>query len=66
MFAVVDIGTETISLQNIYQRQFGWLPIEEYMILDRDNNILTSNEDAHLSRVIQPDNRTPLRGTAYT
>jgi diguanylate cyclase (GGDEF)-like protein len=65
MFAVVDIGTEPVPLQQIYQRQFGWLPIENYMIMDRDRNVLAGTTNPNLTRLIQTNQHEPLRGTAY-
>jgi diguanylate cyclase (GGDEF)-like protein len=65
MFAVVDIGTESVPLQQIYQRQFGWLPIENFLIMDRDHKVLAGKPNPQLARLIQPDSRKPLRGTAY-
>lgn len=65
MFAVVDIGAEPVPLQQLYQRQFGWLPIEDYMILDRERTLLAGTANPQLARMIQPDNHKPLRGTAY-
>ena len=65
MFAVVDIGAEPVPLQELYQRQFGWLPIENYMILSRDRTLLAGQANPELARLIQPDTNKPLRGTAY-
>ncbi len=49
LFAVVEIGTEPAPLQILYQRTFGWIPADRFLILSRDNRILVGENAADLA-----------------
>ena len=53
MFMVSMVGTDNEPLQNLYDRQFGWLPVERRIIMTNDGRILLGAEHASLAKAVQ-------------
>ena len=48
MFVVVNVGTESKPLANLFQRQFGWLPYHQAAIISQKGRVLIGNPDPQL------------------
>ena len=53
MFVVVNVGTETRPLADMFQRQFGWLPYNQAAIISREGRILIGNPHPELAKHTQ-------------
>ncbi len=51
MFGVVNVGTDTAPLNDLFQRQFGWLPYNNAAILLKDGRVLIGGNDKQLLSV---------------
>lgn len=52
MFMVSMVGTDSEPLRNLYERQFGWLPVERRLIMANDGRILLGTENVSLANRI--------------
>ncbi len=67
MFVIVGIGSESQPLNDIYERHFGWLPINRYVVVSRDKGeILVGREHADLGKTVLAILEDNNRGTFYT
>jgi diguanylate cyclase (GGDEF)-like protein len=48
MFVVVNLGTDTQPLADMFQRQFGWLPYRQAAIISREGRVLIGSPDPQL------------------
>ncbi len=48
MFVVVNVGTETDPLKELFQRQFGWLPYSSAVIISRKGRVLIGGNEKQL------------------
>jgi len=46
MFIVVNVSNETDPLVNLYQKQFGWLPVDRSVLLKPDGEVLIGDNNA--------------------
>jgi len=53
MYVVTGIGGDSEPLQKLYDREFGWLPIDRKLILDNNNRILVGDENVELANVVK-------------
>jgi len=53
MFVVTGIGGDSKALQTLYDRVFGWLPIDRKIILDNDGHILIGNNNTDLAIAVR-------------
>ena len=53
VFMVSVVGTDDEALHTLYDRQFGWLPVERRIIMTNDGRILLGTEHASLAKAIQ-------------
>jgi diguanylate cyclase (GGDEF)-like protein len=65
MFAVVDIGTDAKTLKALYEHQFGWLPVNRVLVLDRNNNIIIGDKNQDTSSIINARKEQPDHGSRY-
>lgn len=48
LYIVVNLGTEPAPLQDLFNRKFGWLPINHAVIIDKKNKVILGAEHAGL------------------
>jgi len=53
MFVVVNLDTETNPLNELFQRQFGWLPYNSAAIISKDGRVLIGGDDHRLSEEVR-------------
>ena len=53
MFIVTSIGSDKQPLQEMYERNFGWLPSDRYMIISRQGQTLVGKHDEKFIARIQ-------------
>lgn len=53
MFVVTGIGGDSQALSSLYERQFGWLPIDRKVILTNDGRVLIGRKYKDLANAIQ-------------
>ena len=53
MYVVTGIGGDSEPLEKLYDREFGWLPIDRKLILDNNNRILVGDENAELANAVK-------------
>ncbi|VAX13274.1 diguanylate cyclase/phosphodiesterase (GGDEF & EAL domains) with PAS/PAC sensor(s) [hydrothermal vent metagenome] len=67
MFALVRKGSDSLPLKDTYNRHFGWLPINRYVVVSQDKRkILVGQEHADLDRVVLDILEDNSRGTFYS
>lgn len=49
IFMVTKVGTDSEALKKLYERSFGWLPIERYAFVDLNGHILLGEENLDLA-----------------
>ncbi len=52
MFMTVQLGTDTEALGTLYNRQFGWLPVERHIILAKDGRPLVGKQHQDLAQSV--------------
>ena len=52
MFMITKVGAEPDSLDNLYERSFGWLPIERYAFVDTSGKITLGNKHEDLAHAL--------------
>jgi diguanylate cyclase (GGDEF)-like protein len=52
MFMVTKVGAEPNSLDSLYERSFGWLPIERYAFVDTNGIIALGNKHEDLAHAL--------------
>jgi diguanylate cyclase (GGDEF)-like protein len=52
MFMITKVGAEPDSLSSLYERSFGWLPIERYAFVDVDGKIALGNKHEDLAHAL--------------
>lgn len=65
MFAVIDSGTDAKVLKTLYEHQFGWLPVNRTLVLDRNNNIIIGDKNRDISSVVHARKEQPDHGSRY-
>lgn len=60
MFVVVNVGTETAPLKDLFQRQFGWLPYSKAVIISRKGRVLVGESEGQLLDELR-SNRYPKK-----
>ncbi len=65
MFIIVSIGGEAGSLQNLIQRQFGWLPINRFVAVSDKNEIIAGTEHTDLADVLRKLPAESKQGALY-
>ncbi len=65
MFIIVSIGGEAGSLQNLIQRQFGWLPINRFVAISDKNDIIAGTQQTDLAKVLRDLPGKRKQGTLY-
>jgi len=65
MFVVTGIGGDSKPLQTLYERVFGWLPIDRKMILDNDGRILVGNNHTDMALAIRSNTPGSTGGLFY-
>ena len=63
MYVITGIGGDSEPLNKLYEREFGWLPIDRRMIMTHDNQILVGTGHADSG---QKDLMTPAKMMALT
>lgn len=53
MYVVTGIGGDSEPLRSLYDREFGWLPIDRKIILTEDNQMLVGVEHKELATAVQ-------------
>ena len=52
MFMITKVGAEPGSLESLYERSFGWLPIERYVFVDMNGQIQLGNKHTDLAHAL--------------
>ncbi len=65
MFVVTKIGSDSEPLQDIYDRHFGWLPIDRLVVLSNEGKILVGDPGSDLAKQLKPLTRGPMRKVFY-
>ena len=65
MFVVTSIGGESKPLQALFDRLFGWLPIDRKIILDNKNRILIGESHTDLAIAIRENAQKNSDGIFY-
>lgn len=65
MYVVTSIGGNSEPLGKLYDREFGWLPIDRKIILANDNRILVGEEHIDLARAVQQYTESEGKGIFY-
>jgi len=58
MFMITKVGAEPGSLESLYERSFGWLPIERYVFVDMNGQIQLGNEHTDLAYALIAHTKT--------
>lgn len=67
MFALVNGGTDSLPLEDTYNRHFGWLAVSRYVVVSPDKReILVGQENADLGNVVFEILKNNSRGTFYS
>jgi len=65
MYVVTGIGGDSQPLGQLYDREFGWLPIDRKIILASDNRILVGEEHIDLATAVQKYTNTSGKRIFY-
>lgn len=65
MYVVTGIGGDSEPLGTLYDREFGWLPIDRKIILTSDNRVLVGEEHSDLATAVQQYTDTRGKGIFY-
>ena len=65
MFMVAMVGTNNEPLRKLYERQYGWLPVEKRLIMANDGRILFGSENTKLAESIREHLETSNTQTFY-
>ena len=65
MYVITGIGGDSEPLNKLYEREFGWLPIDRRMIMTHDNQILVGTGHADLVAAIRKHSDMPAKGIFY-
>lgn len=52
LFMISKVGTDTEALQVLYERQFGWLPVERHLIISNKGSIILGDEKSPLAKAL--------------
>jgi len=52
IFMVTKVGADPDALHNLYERSFGWLPIDRYVFVDLEGNIQLGNQNPDLAEAL--------------
>jgi len=65
MYVVTGIGGDSKPLGELYDREFGWLPIDHKLIMDNDYQVLVGEEHDDLAAAVQQYTDTRGVGPFY-
>lgn len=65
MYVVTGIGGDSQPLRKLYDREFGWLPIDDKLILTNNNQVLVGEEHSDLAAAVQQYTDTRGKGLFY-
>ena len=65
MYVVTGIGGDSDPLETLYEREFGWLPIDRKIILANDNRVLVGEQYDDLVSAVQQYASTRAKGIFY-
>ena len=66
MFMITKVGAEKDALEQLFERNFGWLPVERFVFLDTNGEPQLGNENADLARAVQEHTRYSQNEIFYT
>ncbi|MDH5326997.1 MAG: diguanylate cyclase [Gammaproteobacteria bacterium] len=49
LFMIAKVGTDSSALETLYKRQFGWLPVENHLIISNSGEIISGNKNSTLA-----------------
>lgn len=58
LYVVTEIGVESEPLDKLYSQQFGWLPVNSYLIVDVHGNIIIGEGPVELLTISDTHNNT--------
>ncbi|MEE8378825.1 MAG: diguanylate cyclase [Gammaproteobacteria bacterium] len=65
MFMITKVGAEAGSLETLYDRSFGWLPIERYVFVGINGGIQLGNKHADLTHALLSHTKNSKDGIFY-
>ena len=65
MYVITGIGGDSEPLIKLYEREFGWLPIDRKIILTHDGQVLVGEQHTDLIDAIQKYSDTTGKGIFY-
>ena len=65
MYVITAIGGDNKPLETLYSREFGWLPIDRKMILDKNKKPLVGIRHDDLTNAVNLYSNTNSKGTFY-
>lgn len=65
MYVITEVGGDSKPLDTLYEREFGWLPIDQRLILSKDNQVVAGTEDSQLAIEVQAFIENRRRGVFY-
>lgn len=65
MFMITKVGTDSEALEKIYQRHFGWLPINRYLFISNEGDILLGDAEKELAQPVLGQMRFAMGSVFY-
>lgn len=65
MYVITGIGGDSEPLSKLYEREFGWLPVDRRIIMTNTNQILVGDQHTDLAAAIQKYATMPGKGVFY-
>ena len=65
LFVVTGIGGDSDALKQLYERQFGWLPVHRRIILSNDDEILIGKNQTDLAVAVRKNLNLSEKGLFY-
>ena len=64
-YIALAVGADEISVRNLYQRQFGWLPVSRVVLLSQDGKAVLGGEHGDLIDLLRAQQSAPREGQFY-
>ena len=65
MYVITEVGGDSKPLDTLYEREFGWLPIDQRLILSMDGKVVAGTDDSKLASEVQTFVESHRRGIFY-
>lgn len=66
MFMITKVGAEQEALHQLFERNFGWLPVERFVFLDTNGEPQIGTKNADLAHAVQEHTRYSQNEIFYT